>query len=66
MANVVLVSSDEETWSRLRREPGVKDRLRLRHFIYDHSYTAKILLEMVEKDYEKFMKFISGNKHYTK
>ena len=36
MANVILVSSDEETWSNLRREPGVKDRLRLRHMIYSH------------------------------
>lgn len=68
MANVILVSSDEETWSKLRREPGVKDRLRLRQIIYDHAYTAGKVLEYIEEDknYEFFMKFVSGNKLYNK
>ena len=66
MANVILISSDEETWSRLRREPGVKDRLRLRHLIYNHEYTALKLLELIDKDYDKFMKYVNGNKHYNK
>lgn len=39
-ANIILVSSDEETWSRLRREPGMKDRLRLRQIKYDYIETA--------------------------
>jgi hypothetical protein len=40
MANVILVSPDEDTWSKLRREPGVKDRLRVRQIYYNHLYTA--------------------------
>ena len=39
-ANIILISSDEETWSRLRKEPGMKDRLRVRQIKYDHIETA--------------------------
>lgn len=68
MANVILVSSDEETWSKLRREPGVKDRLRLRQISYDHIYSAEKLLEIVSDDqqYKIFMKYISANPAYKK
>lgn len=40
IANVILVSPDEDTWCKLRREPGVKDRLRVRQIYYNHLYTA--------------------------
>ena len=36
-ANIMLVSSDEETWSHLRKEPGMKDRLRVRQIKYEHQ-----------------------------
>jgi Cdc6-like AAA superfamily ATPase len=41
MGNVILISSDEETWFKLRKEPGLKDRLRQRVITYNHSYTAQ-------------------------
>lgn len=49
-ANIMLISTTEETWSKLRREPGMKDRLRVRHILYDYSETAKRLVGMIEKD----------------
>lgn len=33
----MLVSSDEETWAQLRKEPGMKDRLRVRQIKYNHT-----------------------------
>lgn len=36
-ANLMMISSNEETWSKLRREPGMKDRLRVRQVWYDHE-----------------------------
>lgn len=43
-SNIMLVSSDEETWSHLRKEPGTKDRLRVRQLKYNHKETSKKLL----------------------
>ncbi len=40
MGNVILIASDEETWFKLRKEPGLKDRLRQRVITYDHAFTA--------------------------
>lgn len=40
MGNVILIASDEETWFKLRKEPGLKDRLRQRVITYDHTFTA--------------------------
>jgi hypothetical protein len=46
-ANLLLISSNEETWSKLRREPGMKDRLRVRQIKYDHELTARLLMALV-------------------
>ena len=35
-ANLIMISSNEETWSKLRKEPGMKDRLRIRQLKYSH------------------------------
>jgi hypothetical protein len=40
----MLVSSDEETWAQLRKEPGMKDRLRVRQIKYNHTETTKKFL----------------------
>lgn len=50
MGNVILVSSDEETWFKLRKEPGLKDRLRQRVITYNNNYTANQLLAYLESD----------------
>lgn len=64
--NIMLVSSDEETWSKLRREPGMKDRLRVRQIKYDHIETANRLLEVIEKDFEALKKNISAHHLFEK
>jgi hypothetical protein len=68
MANVILISPDEDTWTKLRREPGVKDRLRVRQIFYNHIYTAETLLKYIadDKNFENYMKYINGNKLYSK
>lgn len=68
VANVILISPDEDTWCKLRKEPGMKDRLRVRQIYYDHLYTAQTLLNHIkdDKNYETYMKFVHGNKLYTK
>ena len=43
-SNIMLVSSDEETWAQLRKEPGMKDRLRVRQLKYNHKLSSKKLL----------------------
>lgn len=48
MANIILVSPDEDTWSKLRREPGVKDRLRVRQVYYNHAFTADALVNFIK------------------
>ena len=50
MGNVILVSSDEETWFKLRKEPGLKDRLRQRVISYNHTYSANQLLNYIADD----------------
>lgn len=49
-ANIMLISTTEEIWSKLRREPGMKDRLRVRHILYDYAETASRLVDMIERD----------------
>lgn len=68
MANVILVSPDEDTWCKLRREPGVKDRLRVRQIYYDHIFTAEALLKFLEKEenFQIYMKHVNGNKLYSR
>lgn len=68
MANVILISPDEDTWCRLRREPGVKDRLRVRQIYYNHKYTAESVIKFIsdDKNFETYMKSINGNKLYNK
>lgn len=68
MANVILISPDEDTWCKLRREPGVKDRLRVRQIFYNHLYTAESLLKYIseDKNFETYMRSINGNPLYTK
>lgn len=53
MANVILVSSDEETWFRLRKEPYMKDRLRQRILAYNPRLFA-----------ENFIQYLSIDKNY--
>jgi len=65
-ANIMLVSSDEETWSHLRKEPGTKDRLRVRQLKYDHNETCKRLSDVVENKFDLLMTTISGHKIYDK
>jgi hypothetical protein len=62
----MLVSSDEETWAHLRKEPGMKDRLRVRQLKYDHNETSKKFLEIVDNQFEPLMASISGHKIYDK
>jgi hypothetical protein len=68
MANVILVSPDEDTWCKLRREPGVKDRLRVRQIYYDCIFTAEALLKFIhnDKNFEIYMKYVNGNKLYNR
>jgi hypothetical protein len=51
-SNIMLVSSDEETWAHLRKEPGMKDRLRLRQLKYNHKLSSKKLLEIVDSQFD--------------
>lgn len=57
MANIILVSTDEETWFKLRKEPGLKDRLRQRLITYDHTFTCEQLLLYISNDanYKNFL-----------
>lgn len=50
MGNVILITSDEETWFKLRKEPGLKDRLRQRVIVYNHAYTAEQKVAFLEND----------------
>lgn len=46
----------------------MKDRIRVRQIYYDHVYTAQTLLDYIkdDKNYETYMKYVSGNKMYSK
>jgi hypothetical protein len=68
MANIILISSDEETWFKLRKEPGLKDRLRQMVIIYDHLYTAEKILGFIENEanYQKYLTRMRINPLYTK
>lgn len=68
MANIILISPDQDTWCKLRRQPGVKDRLRVRQIYYDHLYTAQAILNYIKDDkaFETYMKYVNGNKLYSK
>lgn len=68
IANIILVSPDEDTWSKLRREPGVKDRLRVRQVDYDHTYTAEALVNFIrsEENFRFYMKYVHGHGLYTR
>lgn len=53
----MLITSDEETWFKLRKEPGLKDRLRQRAITYDSQYTARQLAKILENDIN-YVKFV--------
>jgi hypothetical protein len=58
-ANFLMISSNEETWAKLRREPGMKDRLRVRHIKYDHTLTARLLMDLIDRDPEQVKKYFN-------
>lgn len=65
-ANIILVSSDEETWARLRREPGMKDRLRVRQIKYDYIETATRISEALDKQEMAFRRQILAHPIYDR
>jgi hypothetical protein len=65
-ANIILVSSDEETWARLRREPGMKDRLRVRQIKYDYIETATLISEALDKQEVAFRRQILAHPIYDR
>ncbi len=65
-ANIILVSSDEETWARLRREPGMKDRLRVRQIKYDYIETATRISEALDKQELAFRRQILAHPIYDR
>jgi hypothetical protein len=60
------VSSDEETWARLRREPGMKDRLRVRQIKYDYIETATRISEALDKQELAFRRQILAHPIYDR
>jgi hypothetical protein len=68
MANILLVSSDEETWFKLRKEPGLKDRLRQKVITYDHHFTGQQMLKYLdnESNYLDFLRKTRVSSLFTK
>jgi hypothetical protein len=68
MANIVLVSSDEETWFKLRKEPGLRDRLRQKVITYDHQFTGEQLINYLadEGNYRDFLRKTRVSSLFTK
>ena len=60
-ANLIMVSSNEETWAKLHLEPGMKDRLRVRQLRYDHDETARMLVELIESNPEYIAQYFTSH-----
>ena len=61
----MMISSNEETWAKLRREPGMKDRLRIRQLKYNHMATASMMMRLIDEDPEDFKRNFSHHPTYN-